>query len=150
MELHFEPVTSENRRQIEALRIFPEQAGYIESVEECLQEADAYTEWRGVGIYDGFTLVGFAMYGHFKQLSSEGQLWLDRLLIDKRYQGKRYGETAVRMLLDLLQKEYRQEKVYLSVYDSNQAAIRLYEKIGFHFNGEFDTKGEKIMIYQYR
>lgn len=26
-------------------------------------------------------------------------------------------------------------------------AIRLYEKLGFAFNGELDTKGERVMVY---
>ena len=26
-------------------------------------------------------------------------------------------------------------------------AISLYQQVGFHFNGEYDTKGEKIMVY---
>ena len=39
------------------------------------------------------------------------------------------------------------DRVFLSVYDDNQGAIRLYEKLGFAFNGELDTKGERVMVY---
>ena len=39
--LHFELVNKENRKEIEALTVFSEQASFIESVKDCLQEADA-------------------------------------------------------------------------------------------------------------
>ena len=136
MPLRFVPITEENRREVENLQLFPEQRSYIESVPECLAEAEQTREWRTVGIYDGPTVVGFAMYGCF-----------DRLLIDRAYQGRGYGAGAVAALLERLPKEYGKDRVFLSVYDDNQGAIRLYEKLGFAFNGELDTKGERVMVY---
>lgn len=38
---------------------------------------------------------------------------------------------AVTGLLGRLGKEYRHKKVYLSVYEDNKVAIRLYEEFGF-------------------
>ena len=34
------PVTSKNRRAIEKLKVFPHQTEFIESVAECMKEAD--------------------------------------------------------------------------------------------------------------
>lgn len=147
--LHFKFVTDENREEIERLSVFPEQAGFIESVKECLEEADELTLWRPVGIYDGSTLIGFSMYGYFTE-PAPGQLWLDRLLIDQKYQGKGYGKQAMFALLDRLHTEYPCNTVYLSVYENNPHAIRLYQQIGFRFNGAFDTKGEHIMEYHFK
>ena len=146
--LHFELVNNENRKEVEGLTVFSEQAGFIESVSECLQEADELELWRPVGIYDNNTLIGFAMYGYFPE-PAPGQLWLDRLLIDKKYQGKGYGKQAVVSLLDRLHTEYQSNTVYLSVYANNHHAIRLYQQIGFRFNGEYDSKGEHIMEYHF-
>ena len=150
MTLHFEKVTSENRKQIEKLKLFPNQKDYIETVKECLIEADESNIWKTVGIYNDQILIGFAMYGFFQEIQSRGQVWLDRLLIDKDYQGKGYGKKAVIKLLRILEDEYKQNKVYLSVYDINKAAIHLYKKIGFYFNGEYDTKGERVMVYEFK
>lgn len=150
MTLHFEKITSKNRRQIEELKLYPNQTDYIETVKECLIEADENDIWRTVGIYDDQVLIGFAMYGFFQEIQTGGQVWLDRLLIDKRYQGKGYGKKAVTKLLEILNDEYKQNKVYLSVYDINKPAIHLYKKIGFYFNGEYDTKGERIMVYEFK
>lgn len=147
--LHFELVNDENRKEVESLTVFSEQAGFIESVNECLQEADELELWRPVGIYDSDTLIGFAMYGYFPE-PTPGQLWLDRLLIDKKYQGKGYGKQAVFSLLERLHAEYQSDTVYLSVYENNPRAIRLYQQIGFRFNGKYDTKGEHIMEYHFK
>ena len=99
MCLHFETVTAKNRGAVERLALLPEQAGFIESPAECLREADASDFWRPVGIYDGTELVGFAMYGYLPFLG-EGQLWFDRLLIDKAFQGRGYAKAAIAALLD--------------------------------------------------
>lgn len=147
-QLHFEVVNSSNRTDVEKLEVFSEQAGFIESAAECLQEADGLELWRPVGIYDGNELIGFAMYGYFPE-PAPGQLWLDRLLIDKKYQKKGYGKQAVLALLDRLKTEYASDTVYLSVYENNARAVRLYRQIGFRFNGRYDTKGESIMEYHY-
>ena len=146
--LHFEAVNSRNRAEVEHLEVFAEQSGFIESVTQCLQEADKLELWRPVGIYDRSMLIGFAMYGYFPE-PAPGQVWLDRLLIDKKYQGKGYGKQAVLALLDKLRTEYQRDTVYLSVYENNPHAIQLYQQIGFHFNGEYDTNGERVMVYSF-
>ncbi|MDD3394400.1 MAG: GNAT family N-acetyltransferase [Anaerotignum sp.] len=148
MNLHFEPITSKNRKQTEALSLFPEQVSFIESVAECLKEAEVAPEWKTVGIYGDCTLIGFAMYGYFHEPLPYGEVWLDRMLIDKKFQRKGYGKAAVLALLKKLSIEYDCNKIYLSVYDVNKPAICLYKQIGFYFNGEFDTKGERIMVYE--
>lgn len=148
MNIHFEPVTDENRDDVIKLRTAEWQISFVEDVEECLQEADRYHAWRPVGIFDGSTLIGFAMYGFFWQYLPFGRVWLDRLLVDKEYQGRGYGKEAVAKLLDRLCREYGRSKIYLSVYKENTAAIALYEQFGFRFNGKLDTKGEQIMVYK--
>ena len=148
MCLHFETVTAKNRGAVERLALLPEQAGFIESPAECLREADASYFWRPVGIYDGTELVGFAMYGYLPFLG-EGQLWFDRLLIDKAFQGRGYAKAAIAALLERLRQEYPCRRVYLSVYGDNAAAIHLYRQAGFSFNGDYDTKGERVMVLDF-
>ena len=148
MCLHFETVTAKNRGAVERLALLPEQAGFIESPAECLREADASDFWRPVDIYDGTELVGFAMYGYLPFLG-EGQLWFDRLLIDKAFQGRGYAKAAIAALLERLRQEYPCRRVYLSVYGDNAAAIHLYRQAGFSFNGDYDTKGERVMVLDF-
>lgn len=149
MNIHFEPITAENRDIALALSLHPEQQGFIEPISQCLKEAKHNKRWKPVGIYDGAEMVGFAMYGFFIwQYLPFGRLWLDRLLIDRRYQGNGYGSAALSGLVQLLIQEYDCKKIYLSVIMGNGTAIRLYQKFGFHFNGKKDLHGEHIMVYE--
>lgn len=150
MDLHIVPITKENRKDVEQLRISSSQKGYVESVTECLDEADHKSCWRPVGIYDGKTLVGFAMYGFFWEYLPFGRVWLDRLLIDKNYQHKGYGKKAIEVLLKRLKHEYHRNKIYLSVVDGNDTAVHLYKEFGFEFNGELDIHKEKVIVYTYQ
>ena len=145
MELKYIPVTNENRQAVLNLCLLDEQQGYIETVAECLEEAAQNDAWRTFGIYDGADLVGFTMYGCFTENKWGTRVWLDRLLIDKSCQGKGYGYRTVEDMCERLFAEYDTDEIYLSVYDNNKAAIHVYEKAGFRFNGEYDTKGERIM-----
>lgn len=145
MSILLKPVTSQNRSLAEALAIRPEQQGFIESVKQCMEEADELEAWRPMCIYDGSTLAGFAMYGFFLE-NGQGRLWFDRLLIDWRFQHKGLGKAAVFAILQKMRQDYPPQDIYLSVYSPNKTAISLYEAAGFRFNGELDTGGEQVMV----
>ena len=147
MELQFVPITEQNKKDALALRTAPGQDGFVEPVAQCLDEAKRRRCWQPVGICDGETLVGFAMYGFFRwEYPPRGRVWLDRLLIGAEYQGRGYGHAAVPALIDRLRREYRRRKIYLSVVEENHAAARLYKKFGFRFTGRRDIHGEMIMV----
>ena len=78
------------------------------------------------------------------------QLWLDRLLIDRRFQGRGYGRAALAALLERLEREYHKKRIYLSVVEANRPAAALYESFGFRFTGERDTHGERVMCLRTR
>lgn len=145
MSLEIRPVDAKNRGQALKMKVHPSQEGFIESVAECLSEADALNSWRPVLLYDGGRAVGFAMYGFFPKEGEKGRVWLDRMLIDRRYQGRGYGKAAMHALIDRLTEEYRCDRIYLSLYEDNERALSLYRAFGFYFTGEVDTKGEKVM-----
>ena len=146
MDIIFKPVTAENKKEVLNLRIAGSQKGFVETVKQCLDEAAQWSFWRPVGIYADGQLVGFAMYCMWEEKGLENRVWMDRLLIDKRFQGRGYGKACLPILLDKIKKEYNCEKIYLSVVEGNQTAIHLYQEFGFHFNGETDIHGEKIMV----
>ena len=52
-------------------------------------------------------------------------------------QGKGVGTRATREILRIAFEEFALEKVYLNVLADNETAIRLYEKIGFIYEGQF-------------
>lgn len=148
MSIRLEPVTAHNRRQVLELQVTKDQTTYIEQVEECLEEAAACRSWRPVGIYAEDTLVGFAMYGFFPEYRPFGRVWMDRLLIDARYQGRGYGRAAMEQLLIRLEATYHRRRIYLSVFPENEAALQLYQSLGFRATGETDIHGEIVFMRQ--
>lgn len=147
MDLHFKPVTKNNRAQALKLQIAPSQKGFVETVAECLKEAKLLRNWHPTAIYDGELMIGFAMYGRFfLEDLPYGRVWLDRLLIDAAYQKRGYGSAALTALVNHLFTKYRCKKLYLSVTPGNLVAAKLYETHEFRFNGEKDIHNEDVMV----
>ncbi|MCM1991615.1 GNAT family N-acetyltransferase [Oceanirhabdus seepicola] len=54
---------------------------------------------------------------------------------EKEYWGKGYGKEAMVLMLQLAFLELNLNRVYLRVFSFNERAIKLYEKIGFLYEG---------------
>ena len=133
--------------EILALKVAQGQDHFVESVEQCFQDAKEEPRYCPLGIYDGNRLIGFAMYGLFEEEGDgKGRVWLDRLLIDGRYQRMGYGTAALEALIEKLRWEFHCKQIFLSVVQENTVAISLYEKHGFRCNGELDLHGERVMV----
>ncbi|MGG0668708.1 GNAT family N-acetyltransferase [Sporosarcina koreensis] len=145
MKWDIRKVTIDNKEEILSLRVAEEQRHFIETIEESLAEAEQWEEFRPVGLYVDDVPVGFAMYGYLGDGKGGGNVWIDRLMIDEKFQGKGFGRHFMELLMQKVLDEYGEQPMYLSVYPVNTDAIRLYEKLGFVFIGEYDTKGEQIM-----
>ena len=57
------------------------------------------------------------------------------IFIDRRYQNKSYGLKAVQLLLQKLGQEKKFDKVSVTLFEKNEVARKLYEKVGFVPNG---------------
>ncbi len=55
----------------------------------------------------------------------------------KELHGTGVSYEATDLLLDKAFTEFGFHRVYLSVYSNNEAAIKLYERCGFKYEGEF-------------
>jgi diamine N-acetyltransferase len=60
---------------------------------------------------------------------------LSYIFIDRRYQNKSYGLKAVQLLLQKLGQEKKFDKVSVTLFEKNEVARKLYEKVGFVPNG---------------
>lgn len=146
MEFSFKAITQENKEEILHLTVAKGQEHFIETTSQCLEEAEQITCWNPIGIYKEDCLIGFAMYGFWKEEPPAGRVWLDRFLIDVNYQGKGYGTIVFPLLIEHIKKVYHCQTIYLSVIEENQTAVSLYKRNGFQFNGELDIHGEKVMV----
>ncbi|WP_313892420.1 GNAT family N-acetyltransferase [Psychrobacillus sp.] len=149
MTISIHDVTQENVQEILNLRVGESQQSFIETTEQCLDEAKECEFYKPVALYADDSLVGFAMYGFFPDEKENGRLWLDRFLIDSKHQGLGYGKTMLQAMLQKLDDEYTSQNIYLSIFEDNKAAIHLYEKFDFQFNGELDINNEKIMVKKF-
>ncbi|KJR70922.1 GNAT family N-acetyltransferase [Bacillus velezensis] len=149
MTIEIRAVTEENRADILALHVRESQTSFIETPEECLQDAEDCRHYQPAGLYVNGELVGFSMYGWFPEYDEEnenGRVWLDRFFIDERYQGRGLGKLLLDALIRHLVRIYDCRRIYLSLFEDNVHALRLYQKFGFLFNGELDSNGEKVMV----
>lgn len=146
MNIEIKEITKDNLQEILSLHVSKAQETYIESVEECLEDATECHFYRPVGLYRDGVLVGFCMYGFFPSEGQNGRVWLDRYLIDEQFQGQGLGSIMLQALIAHLIKLYHCNEIFLSLYDDNQRALHLYQKHGFQFNGEKDINGEQVMV----
>ena len=103
------------------------------------------------GIYDDETPVGFVMIGYndavlYEVWDAEApEAWKNnysiwRFMIDKQYQRKGYGRTAIKLALDFIKTWPcgKAEYCALSYEPENEVARRLYASFGFVETGEMD------------
>lgn len=142
--VHFRDIDHTNEDKVRKIGLKPEQENFIESVDECLNEANTYHEWHPVVIYEDEEMIGFAMYGSF---GPNKDTWIDRIMIDKKHQGKGRGRIAMMKLIEIVSKEYGVNVIYLSIVEENRIAFHLYKSMGFEFMNERDPNGELIFKY---
>ena len=94
---------------------------------------------RAFIIYDGETPIGMAMYHDLEDSYDFSQFF-----IDERYQGRGCGYRAAKLVLQEMQKDGVHDKVVLCYVAGDEAAKRLYLKLGFTHTGEVD--GDEIVM----
>ncbi len=146
MKFSWSHIDTTNKKQAEMLCVAQNQKNTIESVSESIAEAEKYTCWNPMLLKKDDEAIGFAMYGVWVDTNKPPRMWLDRFFIDQRYQKKGYAKQILPWILEQISVVY--DEVYLSVYENNTVAIALYKQLGFCFNGETDTKGEKVMVWR--
>jgi diamine N-acetyltransferase len=142
--IYFKDIDNTNENVVRKIKLKPEQEKFIENVDECLKEANTYSQWNPVAIYYNEVVIGFAMYGCF---GLNKDTWIDRIMIDEKYQGKGFGRIAMMKLIDIVSKKYEVSTIYLSIVEENILAYNLYKSIGFEYINEKDVNGELIFKY---
>lgn len=111
------------------LSVSEEQTAFVSTVAHSLAQAWAYRETAfPFAIYADETPVGFVMLGYYE---SRKQYTLWKFLIDRRYQNRGYGRTALLLAIDWLAKTFDAQEVYTGVLLGNEVARHLYGSVGF-------------------
>lgn len=138
--IRLEPVNEENWRT--NLQVTEAQKHYVANSTTLLARAYAYRSSRSFAflVCDGETPVGMCLYHDCDELEAYD---FSQLFIDARYQGRGYGQAATELVLEQMRQDGKYSKVVLCYIEGNEAARRLYEKLGFR---ETDRDEDEIIM----
>src|SRR5262245_43033862 len=145
------PVTKENWQVLIKLQVREDQKHFVASNVFSIAQAQFGDEFEGhwdlhpFGIYDGDVPVGFLMYGlNFDHPTQ--QAFIQRLMVDEKYQGNGYGRFAMQKMLELFRADERIAEVGISYEPENEAARKLYASLGFVETGrKIDAEVEAVL-----
>ena len=133
--IRLETITPDNWRP--GLAVRDDQRRFVSDSCGMLARAYAYRNDRSRAfvIYDDDVPVGMAMYHDFDEWKAYD---FSQFFIDQRYQRKGYGLKAAEMILEMMKADGKYDRVVLCYIDGDDAAKKLYEKLGFHHTGQVD------------
>jgi len=138
-------VNYDNFWEIIDLHVYESQSDFLTSNAVSIAQSKVQQECIPVAIYSDEKPIGFAMYGIDRK---DGQYWIYRFMIDRRYQSKGFGKIAFTMLIDRIKQDKKHNKILLGVHKESIVAIKLYRRFGFEFNGQVNAK-DHIMELSY-
>jgi len=135
------PVTKDNWRQLIRLQVREDQRHFVASNLYSIAESQFGDDFEGhwdlhpFGIFDdGDEPVGFLMYG-FNFEHPKQQAFIQRLMVDEKFQGKGYGRFGMQKVLEIFRADERIREVGISYEPENEAARKLYASLGFSETG---------------
>lgn len=138
-------ITVENFDDIIGLQVAEHQQKLVASNVESIAQAWVQPECVPLAIYHGDVPVGFIMYCID---ADDGEYWLYRFMIDRRYQGRGYGRQALTLVLERIKADRSRRRIFLGVEPDGGASLALYWSLGFQFDGRVYGK-EHIMMLNY-
>lgn len=75
-----------------------------------------------------FRTIGFI--GLYK-LKIDESLWISEALFDAKDRGRRYGQYALKLLLDILKEKAIVGEIFAEVHKDNSRSLRLFDRLGF-------------------
>jgi diamine N-acetyltransferase len=144
MRIRLKDIDAANWQEALGLELNPGQEHFVASNVYSLAEAYVKPDlpaYRPLAVYDGEQLVGFAMYACDPR--SAERHYVQRLMIDRRFQGRGYGRAAMVELLRLIRENENCEEITLTVDPDNANARRLYLSLGFEDTGQMHL-GQKV------
>lgn len=139
------PVTSDDVLPLVKLKVLPEQEGFVAPNAVSLAQAAYKPPGRPFGLYADGQPVGFLLLWDARRDPEDpaDQLYVWRLMVDARYQGRGHGKAAIRWTIDEARR-MGVASVGLSHVQGNPVGA-FYEKLGFRYTGKIN-EGEVEMV----
>lgn len=137
--IHLEEVNPDNWRL--DLHVRNDQKDFAANSITLLARAYAYRNSgsRALIIYNKDIPIGMVLYYYI-----DGAYDFSQFFIDERYQGKGLGYEAARLVIREMEKDGVYHRVVLCYVEGDEAAERLYRKLGFSPTGE-EEENEIVM-----
>ena len=136
-------IDAANIDHVAELRVVGEQRYHVASIAKSFWQVAGREDYVTRAIYAGDEPVGFAMWRE-----RDGEVYLARLLVDHRHQGRGYGREAIRLVVEHARALGACRHIRLSHVPSNEAVARLYSGFGFRHTGVVDEDGEVEMVLE--
>jgi len=107
------------------IQIHAAQENFVPSILFSLAQAK-FENLFPLGIKLDNQIVGFVMYGNFS-----GIFWINRIIIDKRFQRKGIAKAALRQLITQFHQNPQCKEIRTSFIVENIAARKLFTELGF-------------------
>lgn len=144
-------VTSENWEALIELKVHDNQKNFVASNLYSIAQSKFGDEYEGhwdlfpFGIYDEAQPVGFLMYAlNFEHPAH--QAFIQRLMVDEKFQGKGYGKFGMHWMLDFFRADKRIKTVGISYEPHNEVARKLYASLGFVETGKLVDNETEAML----
>lgn len=138
-QINLVPVDQDNWREVAGVEVFPEQRNFVADPAYYLCLCHYGELWQPLAVKCEDKVIGFLMWAVDP---ADESCWLGGILIDKSFQGKGLGKSAVKKALNYLEAEHGCQKFALS-YQPENPARHLYGELGFVETGEIE--GEEIV-----
>jgi diamine N-acetyltransferase len=142
-DLTLEPVTGDNYEAVLALDVYEEQRPLIATNTRSLAQAYVYKQAEPYALRSGPDIVGFTMLYPLAHHGEPAIVNLTRIMIDRKYQRQGLGRRAMQLIIENVRARPGVRVIQLSVFPENEAAIKLYEAVGFIDTGDI-LDGEKV------
>ena len=146
-KIRLKSITKKN--SLDMIKLNPGEEGkkYVADNSYTLLEAMFDNKLKYVkGIYIGKTPIGLIYYNPL----SKNKMYINRFMIDEKYQGKGFGKKAFEQSLKYYTKKYSPKVLLIS--SANKIALHLYKKFGFVDKQDKESKDfykkykEKLLV----
>lgn len=149
--IQLKEINQTNYEKCAMLKTTDDQRHFVSPNWYSLLEANYEKQRRPFGIYAEDEMVGFIMYSYY-EADEDYPLeswWLERFMIDHRFQKKGYGSEALQKSIQWFEETIGADELRISAVPSNDVALKLYESLSFVRTGE-DIAGENVLLRRWR